>query len=114
MTDRERAIVMAYTGVVMLVGDKLGIFYEYCKELMGRPIYTHELGGPVANQIKERSKNDFLNLCRGGMSCGNCRNFRGHVYGVNRTGFAGCDVIGEILNCPEEGYCENWREKTDV
>ena len=29
MTDTERAIVMAYTGVCMLTGDKLEIFYKY-------------------------------------------------------------------------------------
>ena len=38
MTDRERAIVMAYTGIVMLCGDKLDIFYEYVSEKLGRPI----------------------------------------------------------------------------
>ena len=69
MTDREKAIVMAYTGVVMLVGEKLNIFYEYCAELMGRPVFTHELGGPVANMIKERSKQDFLDLCSGSDTC---------------------------------------------
>lgn len=26
MTDREKAIVMAYTGVVMLTGEKLNVF----------------------------------------------------------------------------------------
>lgn len=27
VTDREKAIVMAYTGYTMLAGDKLGIYY---------------------------------------------------------------------------------------
>jgi hypothetical protein len=43
MTDRERAIVMAYTGYVMLVGNKLCEFYKYLEEILGRPIMTHEL-----------------------------------------------------------------------
>ena len=42
MTDRERAIVMAYTGVTMLVGDKLSVFYNYVSEKLGEPVYTHD------------------------------------------------------------------------
>lgn len=64
MTDRERAIVMAYTGIVMLCGDKLHIFYEYVSEKLGRPIYTHEFISQ-ADTIKELSKEDFLGLCAG-------------------------------------------------
>lgn len=64
MTDRERAIVMAYTGVVMLCGDKLDIFYEYVSEKLGRPIWTHEFISQ-ADTIKELSKEDFLGLCAG-------------------------------------------------
>ena len=64
MTDRERAIVMAYTGVVMLCGDKLHIFYEYVSEKLGRPIWTHEFISQ-ADTIKELSKKDFFGLCAG-------------------------------------------------
>ena len=64
MTDRERAIVMAYTGIVMLCGDKLHIFYEYVQEKLGRPVWTHELG-QQADTIKELSKEDFFSLCAG-------------------------------------------------
>jgi len=64
MTDRERAIVMAYTGIVMLCGDKLHIFYEYVSEKLGRPIWTHEFFRQ-ADTIKELSKEDFLSLCAG-------------------------------------------------
>lgn len=42
MTDRERAIITAYTGYAMLAGDKLGIFYEYVNSLLGYFPYTHE------------------------------------------------------------------------
>lgn len=62
MTDREKAIVMAYTGICMLEGDDLSAFYEYLNELYGRPVFTHEI---VTLDVKERSKKDFLNLCRG-------------------------------------------------
>ncbi len=64
MTDRERAIVMAYTGVVMLCGDKLDVFYDYVSEKIGRPIWTHELIDQEET-IKELSKDDFCSLCAG-------------------------------------------------
>lgn len=65
MTDKEKAIVMAYTGVAMLTGDKFSIFHKYIEELLNRPVFTHELASEeVWNEIKEKSKNDFLKLCR--------------------------------------------------
>lgn len=60
MTDREKAIVMAYTGISMFEGDKLNVFYRYLAELYGRPVYTHEL---IVLDIKHKSKPDFLKLC---------------------------------------------------
>ena len=67
MTDKEKAIVMAYTGVVMLKGDKIQIFYEYVEKIMGRPILTHEMA-QLATKIKEKSKDDFIKLCKESMS----------------------------------------------
>lgn len=64
MTKHECAIVMAYTGVCMLTGEDLGIFYKYVENIMGRPIYTHEMCGAIANEIKQKSEIDFINLCR--------------------------------------------------
>ena len=61
MTNREKAIVMAHTGICMLEGEKLGVFYQYLNELYGRPVYTHEW---VTLDIKEKSKPDFLKLCK--------------------------------------------------
>lgn len=61
MTDREKAIVMAYTGYCMLAGDKLKVFYEYVGELLGRPVYTHEFADP---DIREKAADDFYKLCR--------------------------------------------------
>ena len=61
MTDREKAIVMAHTGICMLEGEKLDVFYQYLNELYGRPVYTHEW---VTLDIKEKSKPDFLQLCK--------------------------------------------------
>lgn len=63
MTNREKAIVMAYTGVCMLTKDKFRIFHKYVEDLMERPVYTHELGF-LANKIKEKAKDDFIKLCK--------------------------------------------------
>lgn len=62
MTDREKAIVMAYTGKCMLTGDKFQIFHKYVENIMGRPIYTHDIGW-LEDDIKEKSKDDFIALC---------------------------------------------------
>ena len=62
MTDREKAIVMAYTGICMLAGDKFQIFHKYVEDIMGRPIWTHEMG-LFTDEIKEKSKADFMALC---------------------------------------------------
>ena len=61
MTAREKAIVMAHTGICMLEGEKIMEFYRYLEELYGRPVYTHEW---ITLDIKEKSKADFLRLCR--------------------------------------------------
>lgn len=49
MTKQERAIVMAYTGIVMLTGNNLGIYYKYLEKILGRPVWTHELGEQIVN-----------------------------------------------------------------
>ena len=65
MTDREKAIVMAYTGYAMLTGDKLGLFYQYIQEKVGRPVMTHELAEKQMQEtIHTLSKPDFVELCR--------------------------------------------------
>lgn len=62
MTDREKAVVMAYTGLVMLTGNKFDIFHEYVEKIMGRPVFIHEFP-TCEKEIKERAKYDFLALC---------------------------------------------------
>lgn len=64
MTDKEKAIVMAYTGVSMLSGNKFSIFHKYIEDIMERPVFTHELASELVwEQIKEKSRADFLRLC---------------------------------------------------
>lgn len=65
MTKKECAIVMAQTGICMLTGEDFQIFHEYIEQIMGRPVYTHELAcEEVQEQIQSRSLDDFLNLCK--------------------------------------------------
>ena len=62
MTDREKAIVSAYTGIAMLKGDKLKVYYDYLEEIMGRPVQTVEI--PLLfDEIQKRSYDDFIKLC---------------------------------------------------
>ena len=63
MTDKEKAIIMAHTGICMLTGNKFQIFHKYVDDIMGRPIMTHEIG-LLADVIKEKSKDDFIALCK--------------------------------------------------
>lgn len=62
MTDKERAVVMAYTGVAMLTGEKFQIFHKYVEELIGRPVWTHEFPA-LADEIKAKAHDDFIKLC---------------------------------------------------
>lgn len=62
MTVRECAIVMAYTGVVMLADNKMKYFYDYIEEIMGKRLYTHEIS-MYQEEITQKSKYDFLQLC---------------------------------------------------
>lgn len=63
MTIREKVVVMAYTGMVTVVGDKLVEYYKYLEEIFGRTVLTHEIPG-LADEIKERSREDFIRICR--------------------------------------------------
>jgi hypothetical protein len=58
MTKREAAIVAAYTGY--LLGD-FAEMHKYIEEKLERPVFTHELPN-LAEVIREKSKQDFINL----------------------------------------------------
>lgn len=58
MTKREAAVISAYTGI--FIGD-ITEFYEYIKELMGRPVFTHEIPG-LTDELQKRSEKDFMKL----------------------------------------------------
>ena len=60
MTRRESAIISAYTGFLAGPFDAM---QEYVEEIMGRPVFTHEMGSKeIAAEIKEKSKADFVAL----------------------------------------------------
>ena len=58
MTRREATIVSAYTGYFIGGLDDL---YKYLSELIGRPIYTHEIPS-VLKEYHRRIKQDFVAL----------------------------------------------------
>jgi hypothetical protein len=61
MTQEERLIVSAYTGILMTDFSK---FHEYCEEVMERPIWTHEFcDEKFLQELKEKVKNNFIKLC---------------------------------------------------
>ena len=58
MTRREAAIVSAYTGY--FIGE-LGELYNYLSELIGRPVYTHEIPA-LLDAYNSKIKQDFVML----------------------------------------------------
>lgn len=61
MTKEEKIIVSAYTGILMCDFNDL---HKYIETVLERPIWTHELAfDSVQNEIKEKTKSDFLKLC---------------------------------------------------
>lgn len=54
MTKREAAIIELYTGICMLTGDDRKYVYAYARELMGRPILTHELSDEMLKEKVRR------------------------------------------------------------
>ena len=58
MTRREATIVSAYTGYFIGGWDDL---YKYLSELIGRPIYTHEIHA-VLDEYHNKISQDFVML----------------------------------------------------
>ena len=76
MTKREKCVVSAYTGVLMCDFADLHQYIEqheaesrtaeeFAPQFLGRPVWTHELAfSDVWKEIKEKTKPEFLELCR--------------------------------------------------
>ena len=64
LTREQAKIVGAYTGILAGPFDDL---HEYIEQLMGRPVWTHELASKeLAAEIKEAARSDFEALCAEG------------------------------------------------
>lgn len=59
MTKREGAVISAYTGV--FVCKEFGDIHAYIEEIMGRPVWTHEIPG-LQEEIKQRSEKEFKEI----------------------------------------------------
>lgn len=60
MTKREAAIVSAYTGIML---GSFSDMHGYVEEILGRPVWTHEFANDkTVEEIKQKSKNDFIKL----------------------------------------------------
>ncbi len=60
MTEREGVVISAFTGI--LVGG-FSPLHEYIEELMGRPVFTHEIPS-ISEELKELSKPEFIEICK--------------------------------------------------
>ena len=61
MTNKEKIIVSAYTGVLMCDFDEM---HRYIEEKLKRPVWTHELGNEkVIEKIRDAIRSDFLSIC---------------------------------------------------
>lgn len=64
MTLKERVIVETYTGYCMTSPEERDEIYKYMAEIMGRPVYTHELADKaVQEELREKALPDFKALC---------------------------------------------------
>lgn len=64
MTKREKVIVSAYTDYLMCDFEEVR---KYIQEILGREVFTHEMADEdIQKEIHDKSKKDFIELCRGG------------------------------------------------
>ena len=61
LTKRQAVVISVYTGTTACDFE---FIHEYIEELMGRPVFTHELAGDEINEeLKKRSRGEFLSIC---------------------------------------------------
>lgn len=60
MTNKEAAIVRAYTRVML---GTFSCLHEYAESLLKRTVFTHEFENALfLNRLKELARDDFVNL----------------------------------------------------
>lgn len=62
MTLKERVIVSAYTGYLMVQGEELKYLYEYAEKVTGRKGWQ-TIDFAEAELLQNRAKDDFIKLC---------------------------------------------------
>ena len=61
LTPEQAAIIGAFTGICC---GPFGELHGYVEKIMGRPVWTHEMGDKAtAKQIKEAARADFMLIC---------------------------------------------------
>lgn len=61
LTNEQAAIIGAYTGILC---GPFGDMHAYIERIMGRPVWTHELGSKgCMDEVQKKAKADFLALC---------------------------------------------------
>ncbi len=56
------AVIGAYTGILSGPMDEM---HDYIEVIMGRPVYTHEMGDKeIMQEVKEKAKTDFLKVVK--------------------------------------------------
>lgn len=109
MTNREKAIIMAHTGICTLTGDKFQIFHKYVEDIMGRPVMTHELLF-LGDEIKEKSKADFIALCATSNGWIPCSERPPKESGKYLVTFGGTHLIGIDFYSTEEDARRDFEE----
>lgn len=62
MTQYEKIVVSAYTGILLV--DNFIDLHRYIEEKLGRSVFTHELASnEVWEEIQEKTKLDLLKIC---------------------------------------------------
>lgn len=60
LTLEQAVVVSAYTGFLCCPFSEL---HKYINRLMGRPVYTHEMGeSEIAARIRDLARADFLKI----------------------------------------------------
>lgn len=61
MTKREKLVVSAYTGSLLVDFYDL---HSYISEVLGRPVFTHELAlEEVLTEIRDKTRAEFVQIC---------------------------------------------------
>lgn len=91
----------------MLSGDKFQIFHKYVEEIMGRPVYTHEMAiKAVDDEIKEKAKAEFIALCA------EQEPKTGRWIPVGYDGYADGNPVYDWWECSECGWEHTGDEET--